>query len=111
MPLYVAFFLRFLVSSVEWQRCSRCSADVYDEDQELRVSTDTRTEVEVPVRMWDSLEIGSEECPWFFFCEERDSLPSHGDVANVGCASRCHSVLPAKERSDAQADWLSTVSD
>ena len=41
----VAFFLRFSVSSVERERCSRCSADVYNEDHELRLSTDTRTEV------------------------------------------------------------------
>ena len=45
MPLYVAFFFRFLVSSVERERCTRCSADVYNEDHELRGSTDTRTEV------------------------------------------------------------------
>ena len=43
MPTYVAFFLRFLASSVERERCSRCSADVYNVDHELRVSTDTRT--------------------------------------------------------------------
>ena len=42
MRLCVAFFLRFLASSVERERCSRCSADVYDEDQEIRVLTDTR---------------------------------------------------------------------
>ena len=44
LPLYVAFFLRFLVSSVERERRSGCSADVYNEDHELRLSTDTRTE-------------------------------------------------------------------
>ena len=60
--------------------------------------------------LWFSEEIVSEERP-FFFCEERDTFPSHGDVASIGCATRCQSVLPAKGRSDAQAGRLSTVSD
>ena len=34
---YEVFFLRFLVISVERERCSRCSAAVYAEDMERRV--------------------------------------------------------------------------
>ena len=36
-----------------------------------------------------SEETESEEFPCFFFCEERDSLLSHFNIGNVGCASRC----------------------
>ena len=95
-----------MVSSVERERCSRCSADVHNEDHELRLSTDTRTEVG-----GSSQDVGLTRnrvrgLSVFFSCEERDSLRSHGDVASIGCATRCQSVLPAKGRSDAQADWL-----